>query len=195
MAVRIAKETLYLRREFTTEERLEMGKELAQAHNRLAAITDEDKVMKAQIKERTSKIEQTVGELSRKLNDGFDMENVHCSLKFDDPNVGEVTYYNPEGKAVKTRPMTEQERQLDLPLEEPATDKAVDESIAKSGAAVGEFFGTAENGEETEVEEPADLRLVGGPAKSGPKDLAAFHEAEVEKEATRGRKKKVVTEF
>lgn len=58
----------------------------------------------------------------------------------------------------------------------------------------GEDEGDAEGEEEGQAEEPDDPRLAATPTKSGPKELAAFHEGEVQKEEARGRKKKV-TDF
>ena len=50
-------------------------------------------------------------------------------------------------------------------------------------------------GEEVgQAEEPDDPRLAATPTKSGPKELAAFHEGEVQNEEARGRKMKV-TDF
>lgn len=144
---RPTKETLYLRRDFTPEERLEMGRDLAQAHNRLAAIDDEEKSMKATIKERRTGVELAVGSLSRRLNDGYEMENQVCVLTYDEPNVGEVTYRNPVGAIVKVRPMSVTERQMELPLateQPPTTEAATEASVEKSTAAVDEFFGTQE---------------------------------------------------
>jgi hypothetical protein len=60
--------------------------------------------------------------------------------------------------------------------------------------------GDNEEGEESETEgdgqaeESGDPRIAVMPSKSGPKDLLAYHEEEVQKEAARDRKKKV-TEF
>ena len=194
MPTRITRESLYLRHDFTDAEVNIMAKELAQAYNRRQGIDDEEAVMKTQIKEKRANVDATVGSLSRKLNDSFEMVNVQCELVYDLPNVGEVSYKRTDnGEIAKVRPMTEQERQLDLPLEEPATEEAAEASVEKSQEAVDGFFGT----DEAEVEEePADPRLAVVPKKSGPKQLAAYHEAELEKEAKQGRgKKKSAEEF
>jgi hypothetical protein len=119
---RATKETLFLRREFTVDEQLMMSRDLAQAYNRNAAIDDEEKSMKATIKERKTGVELTIGSLSRKLNDGYEMDNVPCTLHWDSPNVGEVTYRDPLGNVVKTRAMNIEERQEELPFEESAAN-------------------------------------------------------------------------
>lgn len=99
-----------------------MGSELAQAFNRMADIETEEAVLKAQIKERKSQVEQTISKYSRELSNGFTMMTVECRLEWDKPNVNEVSYVRIDtGEVVKTRPFTEAERQADLPLE-PGTD-------------------------------------------------------------------------
>lgn len=199
---RIKKETLFLHRDFTEAERLEMGAQLAQAHNHIAAIADEEASMKAGIKEKRAGVELTIGSLSRKLNDGYDMENTVCTLDYDQPQVGEVTYHKPDGSIVKTRAMTEQERHMDLPLVEVKTAAEVEKSIEQSTAAAEEFFGKPEAESESEEtpatkdELPAEYeeqvrQSLGAPEpfgdkprlvdarpthkKSGPKELAEYH--------------------
>ena len=137
--MRLSKETLYIRREFTADERLEMGRELAQSHNRCEAIDDEEKSMKATIKEKKTGVELNINSLSRKLNDGYEMENQVCTLTWDSPNVGEVTYTDPMGKIVKQRAMTTAERQEELPFEE-KTDEQAAVVVEQSQAAVEGFF-------------------------------------------------------
>lgn len=117
MAARITKSTEYIRHNFSPDERLKMGDELAQAYNRVADIDAEDAVVKSQFKERRASVEQTIGRASRDLANGFTMINVECRLEWDVPNVNEVSYIRIDtGEVVKTRPFTEAERQQDLPL-------------------------------------------------------------------------------
>jgi hypothetical protein len=135
---RPTKENNFLRYEFTQEERLKMGDDLAQAHNRVEEIDEEEASMKAQIKQSRSGVEATIGMLSRNLANGFVMRTIECRLLYDDPNVGEVSVYRTDdGTLVKTRPMTENERQLDLPLD---TAEQVQQSTEASKKAAGEFF-------------------------------------------------------
>jgi hypothetical protein len=133
---RITKETLYLRHDFTDGERLQMGDDLAQAHNRMASIEEEEAVMKAQIKDRKTSVEQTIGTLYRNLNNRFEMRNIACSIAYDQPNVGEVSYMDPDGAVAKVRPMTEAERQMDLPLDQPI----VVVPLEKSAENIEHFF-------------------------------------------------------
>lgn len=139
---RTTTDTLYLRHDFSQEERLEMGARLAESYNRLTEIGEEAKRMKGQIAERMSGVEATIGSLSRSIAAGFIMENVNCSISYDTPNVGEVTYFDPQDKPVKVRPMTGAERQMELPIsaEVPADEAA--KSVEESAKNVEGFFGT-----------------------------------------------------
>ncbi len=137
---RITKESLFLRREFTADERLEMGRDLAQAHNRIAAIADEETSMKAVIKEKKAGVELTIGSLSRKLNDGYEMETVYCELVYDTPNIGEVTYLRPGGAVAKVRAMTVAERQEVLPFDKDGAGPVLVVPAEQSAANIEEFF-------------------------------------------------------
>lgn len=204
MPTRINRETLYLRHDFTADEKLTMGSDLAGAYNRLQEIEEEESAIKAQIKERKAQVELKVGSLSRNLANGWEMRNVECTLKYDFPNVGEVTYLDGTGKEVKARPMTETERQMDLPLAEPKTEAEAEASAEKSADNIEGFFKGKDSGGEEEPEQDPDqepsegdedeeeeeFATAASPAKkSGPAELKAFHEKEVEKESKRGRKK------
>ena len=138
MALRETETVEYLRRTFTDAERLQMGNRLAEAYNGLATLDEEEASMKAKIKERRSTLEATVGSLSRELGTGWTMENVKCRLDYDTPNPFEVSYVRIDtGEIVKTRPMTDQERQAEIPF-----DKPQDQPIEDSQAAIEGFFGT-----------------------------------------------------
>lgn len=162
MGVRVTKETLYLRHEFTKDERLEMGTKLAEAHNRMAEIEDEEKAIKAQIKERSAGVELSIGTLSRNLSSGFTMENVDCELVYDAPNVGEVSYKRKDnGEIAKTRAMTAAENQTELEFAKAETETA---PASESVINIENFFGAgstdaikaADEDEEDEDDEGED---------------------------------------
>ena len=144
---RTKESTEYIRQEFTPDERLKMGAELAQCHNRIADIEDEEAVVKSQIKERKTQVEQTISSLSRKLAAGFDMINVKCKLVYDQPQVNEVSYVRIDtGAVVKVRAMNSDEMQEELPLTDaegkvevipPAVAEA---SAEKSAENIASFF-------------------------------------------------------
>lgn len=164
---RVTKETLYLRHEFTKDERLEMGTKLAEAHNRIAEIEDEEKAMKAQIKERASGVELSIGTLSRNLSSGFTMENVDCELVYDLPNVGEVTYKRRDnGEVVKTRAMTAAENQTELEFAKAETETAT-APASESVTNIEDFFGVNTT---DAIKTPEEDAVVAAEEDEGDKD-------------------------
>lgn len=203
---RPAKSVEYLRHVFTQDERLKMGEQLAQCYNTLAAISDEEKVMKSKFAERKTTTEQSVRSLSQDLATGWTMTNVPCLLKWGSPNANEVEYVREDtNEVIRTRAMTPEELQEDLPFNEQVkADSEAQASALRSAENIEGFFKCKDSGgeeqEETdpdqepdegdEDEEEAEFATAAAPAqKSGPSDLKAFHEKEVEKESKRGRKK------
>lgn len=149
---RITKEILFLRYEFSQQERLDMGAGLATAYNRMAEIEDEEAVMKSQIKDRKTSTSQTIGTLSRNLGNGYELRNIPCDILYDTPNVGEVSFRRQDtGEVVKekTRRMTEAEMQMDLPL----AGELIVMPPAQSAKNIGEFFGVHEDENSEEAEE------------------------------------------
>lgn len=146
-----------LRCNFTDEEKLTMGRELAEAHNSLAELDEDEKVLKAQMKEKRAIKEAKVNCLARELASGFTMRPVKCRLVYDDPNANEVSTYRTDNEElVKTRAFTLTERQADLPL---AGDVVVVAPVegAESEANIAEFFGDAEAvAAESQVDERTD---------------------------------------
>lgn len=205
MGTRTTKEVLYLKHEFTNDERLTMGSDLGAAYNRMAEIEAEAKVMKDQIKERTSQVEATIGTLSRHLNNGYMMENVDCELIYDAPNVGEVSYKRRDNGAIaKTRAMTGAENQQEIEFAAAETEAATAPTEA-SVTNIADFFGTAvteamaEEGvadaEEEDEEEVDPLAVFTDPNPSAnleaikPENDALFENVPAEEKPRRGRPK------
>jgi len=141
-------EAVSMRYEFTKEERGDLGAELAQVYQERAKLDEDRKSMAAQLKEREAGMENRIGTLSRQITAGHEMRTYDCTLRWDSPNVGEVSYYNSvTGEFVKARPMTVAERQLDLPLQTEEQTKQNVVSFFKKGGEVVE--GGAKEGEET----------------------------------------------
>lgn len=134
---RILKTTEYIRHTYTPEECLRMGQDLAGAHNRLAAIDDEEAVVKSKFKERKATVEQSINSLSRDLSNGWTMQNVECKLAYGEPNPLEVTYRRIDtNEVVKVRAMNSDEMQEELPL----TDREAEKNIEKLAEAIAGFF-------------------------------------------------------
>jgi hypothetical protein len=131
-------EAVSLRYEFNEHERGDLGAELAQIYQEKAKLDEDRKSMAAQLKEREAGMENRIGTLSRQITAGHEMRTYECTLRWDDPNVGEVSYYRQDnGALIKTRAMTAAERQLDLPLQtEEQTKNNVVSFFQKGGEVV-----------------------------------------------------------
>jgi len=160
---RIQKSTEYVRHTYTPEECLKMGQDLAGAHNRLAAIDDEEAVVKSKFKERKATVEQSINSLSRDLSNGWTMQNVECKLSYGEPNPLEVTYRRIDtSEVVKVRAMNSDEMQEELPLTDREGEVVVippaeaEANTEKSAEAIGEFFGPQETTATDQPEPIAD---------------------------------------
>ena len=132
-------EAVSIRYEFSEKERADLGAELAGVYSERAKLDEDKKSHAAQLKEREAAIELKVGALSRQIGAGHEMRSYDCTLRWDDPNVGEVSYYRQDnGALVKTRAMTVAERQLDLPLQTEEQTKNNVVSFFKKGGEVVE---------------------------------------------------------
>lgn len=202
MGQRITKEVLFLRHEFSKDERLEMGAKLAEAYNRMSEIEEEEASMKAQVKEKKSQAEATIGSLSRNLGAGFTMVNVDCEPLWDVPNVGEVTLKRKDtGEVAKVRVMTEAERQMELPLAGDVVVVAAEKSaeniieffngkVEPKEAAADEFAEEPVEDLETDEQEQAELEpdVFSDPDPAASKDaIKAENDAAFEGEAPRKR--------
>lgn len=165
MAGRIMSETVSARYEFTDKERADLGRELAEIYQHKITLDEERKAAASQIKERSDTLDLKSGSLSRQVMAGFEMRQVECTLQWDHPNVGEVTYWRKDnGAELKVRPMTTAERQMDLPLEGNGGPQLlefptqVENSVERSAAAAAEFFDSADkaNVPEPPVPEPTE---------------------------------------
>jgi len=159
MPTRLTHSTEYLQRGFSDAEKIQMGQELANCHSLIDQQETKLKNVSAQIKLEIAGIKSKEEQLTLLIQTGYEMANVKCRLEYDKPNVGEVSYVREDtGTVVKTRAMTEAERQLELDLVNEANAEAAKEAEANASAAesaknVTEFFeeqptpetGTGEN--------------------------------------------------
>lgn len=189
-----------------------MGEELAQCYNHLAEIDADEKVMKSKFSDRRATAQQSIRSLSQDLATGYTMANISCTLRWGSPNANEVEYIREDtNEVIRTRAMTPGELQDDLPFNEQVkSDTEAQFSAEKSADNISEFFKGKDSGAEEEPEqdpdqepdegdedeEEAEFATAAAPSqKSGPAELKAFHEKEVEKESKRGRKKATAEPF
>src|SRR5215831_7016086 len=81
--------TQKLRCLLTADEKIEAGRELAEATNELTAIEEDKAQIVADFKHRTSAAEARIGVLSNKLRSGYEFRDVECMLTFDTPEKGQ----------------------------------------------------------------------------------------------------------
>jgi len=172
-----------LRCNFTDAEKMKLGSDLAEAHNALEALDEEEATIKTAMKSKRSLQVALVGTLARQLSAGFTMRPIKCRLVYDDPNPNEVsTYRTDTEELVKTRPFSVSERQADLPLETAPAEQ--------SESNIVEFFEKISNipvvdtrtddEPEENPEPPTELRNETAPA-ADPLDLGIDPEKERQK--------------
>lgn len=110
------KTSMLLQCELTDEEMLTAGLELAEANEDFGQIEKEKSEVMATFKAKTTAAEAKIGELSRKVRNGYEYRQVDCLIHFDTPEPGmKQTIRTDTGKAVnKPEKMTDEEKQLTL---------------------------------------------------------------------------------
>jgi hypothetical protein len=164
-------EAISQRYEFTEHERGDLGAELAQIYQEKAKLDEDRKSMAAQLKEREAGMENRIGTLSRQITAGFEMRTYDCTLRWDSPNIGEVSFYRQDnGVLVKTRAMTVAERQMDLPLQTEEQTKNNVVSFFKKGGEVVEGGKEGEEGQQGS-DAPPETEQPQGEAVAPPQTL------------------------
>ena len=118
--------TELLRCDFTSDEWTENARQLATATRLRSELEQEKKEIDSQYK---AKIEEQIvraSKLAALLGAGYEMRNVPCEVILDKPEPGQATVVRTDtGEIVRTRPMTEMERQavLDFMVNHPEEPK------------------------------------------------------------------------
>ncbi len=104
---------------YTDAERLELGKQLAGAHQDLAQTNNDFDSVKSDFKARVTAHEAKIGDLSNKVATGHRIEEVKCLWQMDAPKKGQKTLKRLDtGETVERAEMTESDKQGDLPLDD-----------------------------------------------------------------------------
>lgn len=107
----------FLRVELTKEEVYEFGRELARKNNELGQIEVELQAVKAQFKERQTRVESSINTLSRLVSNEYDHREVECLIVWNKPVAGQCTIVRTDtGEEVRSRMMSMQESQELLPF-------------------------------------------------------------------------------
>ena len=130
--------TKHLRHDFTPDELAELGAKLADQYDEHRNIEEELNAVKADFKERTLCAEREIGRLSRLIKARFDMRGIECRYEWNKPDSGVVQIVRIDtGELVQERPMSDDERQEELPLEAP-TAEAPTEATTEAPAQTAE---------------------------------------------------------
>jgi hypothetical protein len=115
----VKKETHHLRCEFSEEELKDFSKVLARETQSLATAEEEKKVATAQFAERIARHKASTSQMSRNINNGYEMRMVQCEVLLDKPIRGTARIVRLDtGEVVKERVMTPEEMQMEL-IEKP----------------------------------------------------------------------------
>lgn len=118
MKTETRKTTERLRCLLTKDEKIEVGKALAEATNELEEIQDDKAQVVADFKAKITAIEARIAILSTKLRGGYELRDVECVIHFDKPKVGMKKTVRTDTKEVVSEvQMSEEEKQRSLPLE------------------------------------------------------------------------------
>ena len=102
---------------FTKDEKIELGKEVADLLRRLKNIESQKKSATADFAAREKQTALEIDDLSRKIEDGFEMRRENCIVQYDDPThmVHFIQEHDTSGVIIKQRKMTPNELQRALP--------------------------------------------------------------------------------
>jgi hypothetical protein len=107
---------------FTDSERLELGKQLAEAHNETSSIESDFQRIKDEFKSKLSAVSAKIVDLSNKVSTGYEMKPVKCLVVMDTPKPGKKQVVRLDGptdgvsEVVETHDMTEAEKTPELAL-------------------------------------------------------------------------------
>lgn len=129
-----------LRVNLNQDERVELGRQLAETTQQLAQINEDLSSVKKDFAARKSSAEAKVSDLSMKISNGYRIDPVKCEWRMDEPKPGKKTLIRLDtGETVETLDMIDADKQSDLPLADPeggATVKTTVNSDPESGVVL-----------------------------------------------------------
>lgn len=111
---RVRKTSMLLQCQLTEEEMLAAGKQLAEANDDLVQIENLKSEVTATFKAKTTAAEARIGELSRKVRNGYEYRQVDCLVQFDTPDLGMKQTVRTDTNEIVEKPsgMTDDEKQM-----------------------------------------------------------------------------------
>jgi len=105
----------YLKCQLTEKEKTELSAKIAKAISDRASAEAKLKEVSASIKAQIAQLDAEISEKALQINNGYEYRNVECRMD-KDYRLGSVTITRLDtGEVIRERPMTAEERQLELP--------------------------------------------------------------------------------
>lgn len=104
---------------FSNDELLGLGQRVVRLIEERQEVEDRKKSANSQFKMELDRLSEQINQTSNKIGNGYTMQDMDCEVWFNRPEDGLKSYVRPDtGAIVFTTPMTLEERQMLLPLDE-----------------------------------------------------------------------------
>ena len=134
----MSEETLikeYLKCHLTEKEKTELSAKIAKAISDRASAEAKLKEVSASIKAQIAQLDAEISEKALQINNGYEYRNVECRMD-KDYRLGSVTITRLDtGEVIRERPMTAEERQMELPGNKKEKQAKTKPSTKEAGAA------------------------------------------------------------
>ena len=122
----------YLKCLLTEKEKTELSAKIAKAISDRTSAEAKLKEVSASIKAQIAQLDAEISEKALQINNGYEYRNVECRMD-KDYRLGSVTITRLDtGEVIRERPMTAEERQMELPGEK--KEKPVRTKLSTKGA-------------------------------------------------------------
>jgi len=139
--------TKTLKYEFTTDEMLQLGKDLGGHAIKKSQVESDKKKVVADFKAQTDELDAKIQRCSNSLQSGFTFRDFECTVTFHSPKIGMKTIHRDDTmELVKEEKMTQQECQEQLGLQEDILEEQKDEGFLNEPEQ--------EQGSDTENDDP-----------------------------------------
>ena len=124
----------YLKCQLTEKEKTELSAKIAKAISDRASAEAKLKEVGASIKAQIAQLDAEISEKALQINNGYEYRNVECRMD-KDYRLGSVTITRLDtGEVIRERPMTAEERQMELPGNKKEKQAKTKPSTKEAGA-------------------------------------------------------------
>ena len=125
----------YLKCHLTEKEKTELSAKIAKAISDRASAEAKLKEVSTSIKAQIAQLDAEISEKALQINNGYEYRNVECRMD-KDYRLGSVTITRLDtGEVIRERPMTAEERQMELPSHKKEKPTKAKPSTKEAGAA------------------------------------------------------------